>query len=176
MGFKLHLCGKGPCVREGSSPWGSTSAHNLISLVVLWVDKYLICHVLIGYQKWLQNAVLGEIFFWSWQSSCNISHGRSMWGMPRCAGRALGKGCKTSWWPLDKWCTIFIDKSLMAWAYAPAGWDASLLLDYFDPWTFTAVNQMMLLLFLAWCFLASKHGMVGGCKAGLHFYASFTPL
>lgn len=72
--------------------------------------------------------------------------------------------------------TAFVSRSFPAQACASAVWHVVLLLDYFDLWTFAAVNQMMCLLVLAWCFVASKHGMVGGCKTSLHFYTGFTPL
>lgn len=57
-GFNLHPYCKGPYQRESSPLWGSISAYNLDSAVVLLVGKYLICLLPTGrsrVQLWLKN-------------------------------------------------------------------------------------------------------------------------
>lgn len=147
------------------------AAHNLINAVVLSAGKYLICLVPTGRSR-VQLRV--ENIF-DCNSSCETS---------------LGEWAHRQYWDLQSFAkrlqdllvanghvgAVFVSRSFPAQACTSAVWDVILLPDYFDPRTLAAVNQMMCLLVLAWCFLASKHGMVGGCKASLHFYASFTPL
>lgn len=108
---------------------------------------------------------------------CETSLGKWPMGNTKMCRQSSGQRLWYYWlgsqWPM---CSVFVSRSFPAQACTFAVWDVILLLDYFDPWTFAAVYQMMRLLVLAWCFSASKHGMVGGCKASLHFYATFTPL
>lgn len=137
---------KGLYQRERSHLWGSTSVHNLRWKILLIATVPV--KPLSGNGPWAIQDLQIEL-----------------WAM---AVVPLG-----GHWPV---CSVFVSRSFPAQACTPAVWDVILLLDYFDPRTFAAAYQMMCLLVLAWCFSASKHGMVGGCKASLHFYATFTPL
>lgn len=170
-GFNMHPYCKGLYQREGSPSWGSTSVHNLINVVVLSIGKYLIYLVPTGrswVQLWVENIFIATV---------PVKHlsENGHTGNTKICRQSSGQRLQDPLVPNGP-VGALVSGSFPAQARTSAVWDVGVLLHYFDPWTFAAVNQMMCLVVLAWCFLASKHGMVGGCKASLHFYTSFTPL